>query len=140
MDDKTVRRHQLFEASIDDPRSARLIDDYYTDFRVAEDDRECLERFLCSSDIDVREEAILALAYAPGFTGYAQEALVLHVLGIVADLEAQYTGVSALVELESKGDREAARLLQSLLRNEPWKRTFFPTSRPAISKKTTSEK
>ena len=39
MEAKTARRQELLDASIDDAKSAGLIDDFYTDFAVTEEDR-----------------------------------------------------------------------------------------------------
>jgi hypothetical protein len=151
MDAKPVRRQELLGTPIDDPKSASLIDDFYTDFDVAEDDRACLETFLNSSVVEVRREALIALIFSTGrggpkFTGYALDALMLHVLAIVNGSEAlltsasaldrldvstlvnkmepMLTGVSVLTELESRGDKEAAHVLQSLAKNDEWRRRF----------------
>ncbi len=106
------------------------IDDFYTDFCVVDDDRECLERFLQSSNVDNRREALLALIFATGptepkYTGYALDALMLHLLGIVDDGDAQFTGVSLLAELRNRGDKEAQSILDSLTKNEKWRRLFL---------------
>lgn len=75
---------------------------------------------------------MLALAWAPGITGYSQDALILHILGTVTDPDdGGYIGVQALAELESKGDKEASRILDSLKRNKAWMQRFGPvTHRP----------
>ena len=109
---------------------AGWIDDFYTDFYVAEEDRECLERFLQSSIVDNRREALLALVLATGpagpkYTGYALDALILHLLGVVEDEDAQYTGVSILAELRNRGDKQAQAILESLRKNEKWRRLFW---------------
>ena len=129
-DAKPARRQELSEASLDDPQSGRLIDDFYTDFAVEEDDRACLERFLNSSVVDVRREALIALVFSnrpegPKFIRYAVDALMLHALALVNDYdEATHTAVSVLRELKSRGDTEAARVLQSLSREQKWERRF----------------
>ena len=137
------------EASTDNYSSAQLIDDYYTNFTITEDDRECFERFLDSTLVEVRREALIALLLsgpkAPKFTGYALDALTLQVLALIeenaaiwrcldlaridpvalaAKSEPAFTALSALVELEMRGDKDAASILQSLGRNERWRKTF----------------
>ena len=78
----------------------------------------------------MRQEALIALIFSTGpegpkFTGYAIDALMLHVLAILNDYgEQMFTGVSVLKELQSRGDNEAARIVQSLSRDRKWKQTF----------------
>ena len=129
MSNRSVRRQELIEADIDSPLSAGLIDGYYTDFSILEEDRPVLERFLQSADVKVREEALVALIFSTGtsgpkFTGYAVDALILHILGLVADSEAMFTGIAVLSELEARQDTKAAEMLESLGRNETWRRRF----------------
>lgn len=125
---KAERRQQLMGVDINEEMGG-WIDDFYTDFRVAEEDRECLERFLQSSNVDNRREALLALILTgpagPKYTGYALDALVVHVLGIVEDEDAQFTGVSLLAELRNRGDKEAQSILESLRKNKKWRRLFM---------------
>lgn len=128
-DVKTVERRKLWEAPIDDLNTAGLIDGFYTEFDIAEEDRSCLERFLSSSVLEVRREALIALIFSTGrdgpkFTGYARDGLILHALGIVEDSEAMYTGVDILGALANRGDQEALAILESLERNDKWRRQF----------------
>ncbi|MFZ0031448.1 MAG: hypothetical protein WAK84_06215 [Candidatus Cybelea sp.] len=68
------------EADVNDTATGGLIDDFYTDFTITDDDQACLERFLSSSDLGTRREALIALMFGvnketgPKFTGYAVDA------------------------------------------------------------------
>jgi hypothetical protein len=124
---KAEWRQQLIEVDINDEVGG-WIDDFYTNFYVAEEDRKCLERFLQSSNVNNRREALLALILTgptgPKYTGYALDALIVHLLGIVEDEDAQFTGVSLLAELRNRGDEEAQSILESLRKNAKWRRLF----------------
>lgn len=116
-------------APVDDERTGGLIDGYYTEFNIIEEDRECLERFLTSKNVGVREEALLALMFSTGpggpkFIGYATDALILHILGVVEDNEAMYTGVSVLAELAKRNDPEAIRILRLLKKSDKWRARY----------------
>lgn len=63
MDSKNERRRELMEADVNDPATGGLIDDFYTDFTITDDDQACLERFLSSSDLGTRREALIALMF-----------------------------------------------------------------------------
>jgi hypothetical protein len=127
---KGERRSELMRADIKDPESCGLIDDFYTDFTITEDDRNCLERFLGSSYLDTRREALLALMFGvnkeagPKFTGYAIDGLILHLLGVLEDTDSEFTGVSVLGELRNRGDKVAMAVLRLLETNEKWRRRF----------------
>lgn len=126
---KAERRQQLLKVDVNEEIGG-WIDDFYTDFYVTEEDRECLERFLQSSDVNNRREALLALILATGLAGpkytqYAIDALILHLLGIVEDKDAEFTGVSLLAELRNRGDKEAESILESLKKNKKWRRLFW---------------
>ena len=125
VDAKADRRRALLETSIKDPAAGGLIDDFYTYFSITEDDRECLERFLHSSNVENRREALLALIWDTTFTGYALDALLLHVIGVAEKSDAMFTGVSALSLLRQRGDIQAATILDSLEKNDKWRRTFM---------------
>ncbi|MGA8098162.1 MAG: hypothetical protein WB810_05830 [Candidatus Cybelea sp.] len=130
MNNKQERQQQLKGAEIDNPASAKLIDDFYTDFPITEDDKPLLERFLASALVEVRREALIGLIFStspegPKFTGYAIDALILHGLSVVAKSEAVYTAVSILTELRARGDKEAERFLRSLGKNDEWRRRFL---------------
>jgi hypothetical protein len=125
------RRSQLMASDVDDPMSGALIDDFYTDFAVIEGDRVYLERFLHSSDLETRREALIGLTFGvnkdtgPRFVGYAKEALMLHLLGVIEETDSQYTGVSVLAVLEARGDEEAGAILESLGKNNKWRSAFM---------------
>lgn len=127
---KDERRRELMAADVDDPTSAKLIGDFYTDFTIAEDDRILLERFLKSPDLETRREALIGLMFGtnkdtdPRFTGYAVDALVLHFLRVIEDGESQFTGYSVLAELRNRGDEEATAILKLLESNRKWRRMF----------------
>ena len=125
MDVKTQRRRTLLETSIDEPAAAGLIDDFYTDFSITEDDRECLERFLQSSNVENRREALLALVCDTPFIGYAVDALLVHIMGICEHSEAMFTGASALLLLQQRGEKEATAILSSLEKHDKWRRKFM---------------
>jgi hypothetical protein len=126
---KSERLQLLQTVDVDDPIAGGLIDGFYTDFYITEDDRQCLERFLKADNIENRREALIALMFSTGpdgpkFTGYARDAIALHLLGILEDSEAQYTGLSVLVELRARGDTGATAPLESLETNTAWRRHF----------------
>jgi hypothetical protein len=126
-DQKAERRRELMEADIGDRRVAGRIDDFYTDVTVTESDRVYLERFLSSSDLEVRREALIGLMFGvkgPKFTGYAIDALILQFLGTLEDTDSQFTGDSVLAELRKRGDQQAITILKLLESNEKWRRRF----------------
>ncbi len=113
------------ETSINDPAAAGLIDNFYTDFNRTEEDRACLERFLQSSNLENRREALLALIWDTAFTGYAIDALLVHIIGVSEHSEAMFTGVGALALLRERGDTQAKSILCSLERNDKWRREYM---------------
>jgi hypothetical protein len=125
------RLGELLEADIDDPESGGMIDGFYTDFVVTEGDRIYLERFLQSSDLETRKEALIALMFGvkkdtgPKFGGYAMDALVLHFLGAIEDSDSQFTGHSVLSLLRHRGDEQARAILKLLENNPTWRKKFF---------------
>jgi hypothetical protein len=124
------RRRELMEADINDPQSAGLIDDFYTDAAITEGDRSCLERFLRSSNLETRREALIALMFGvnqdagPKFTGYAVHGLLLNFLGAIEDKDSQFTGASVLFELRARGDENAIAILKLLESNRKWREVF----------------
>ena|GEM_PF-7010943 len=125
MDLKAAKRRELAEISIDDPAAGGLIDDFYTNFNRTQDDRVCLERFLQSSNVENRREALLALIWDTTFTGCAIDALLVHVIGVSEDSDAMFTGVAALVLLRKRGDKQADSILSSLEKNDEWRREYM---------------
>jgi hypothetical protein len=127
---KSERRYELIQADVDDPKTCGLIDDFSTDFTITESDRSCLERFLGSSYLETRREALLALMFGvnkeagPKFTGYAIDGLVLQFLGVLEGSDSQFTGSSILAELRNRGDQEAVAILGLLENNDKWRRLF----------------
>jgi hypothetical protein len=124
------RRRALMEADINDPESAGLIDDFYTDAAITEGDWPCLERFLRSSNLETRREALIALMFGvnqdvgPKFTGYAVHGLLLNFLGAIEDRDSQFTGASVLFELRARGDENATAILKLLESNRKWRELF----------------
>ena len=49
----------------------------------------------------------------------------LHVIGVAEKSDAMFTGVSALSLLRQRGDIQAATILDSLEKNDKWRRTFM---------------
>ncbi len=128
---RNERLRELMMADINDPESGALIDGFYTDFPVIESDRIHFERFFQSSDLETRREALIALTFGvnkdsgPRFIGYAKEALILHILGVIEGSDSQYTGPAVLNTLHERGDTEATAILRSLRNNEKWRRRMF---------------
>lgn len=126
---KDAMREKLRDIDLTNQRSAELIEEYYTDYLVDGQDEAILSRFLLSPLLEARREAIIALIFTkdvPWIASprYAQDALLLHLLGIIEDEEAQFTGVAALYEMASRGNAAAAAILKSLNANKEWKTKF----------------
>jgi hypothetical protein len=133
-----MARQELVDVSVDDPDAAGMIDTYYTEFSLEDSDRSYLERFLESSHLGVRREALLGLMFSAvskelSYTGYALDGLILHLLGLLEDTDAQFTGAAVLGTLRNRGDKEAAKILDSLEKNKKWKRDFIELG--AVSRK-----
>jgi hypothetical protein len=139
MNDRNALRKELSEANLADERSAELVEQYYSDYFLDEQDENHLQRFLFSPLLSVRREAIIALIFSKGVGWlanpcYAQHALVLHLLGVMEDADAQFTGAAALYEMRSHGNEAADTILKSLNASKRWKVVFGDDSLGAGSK------